>query len=67
MDFDTSLKLREAGGDDQDRIIMDNIRYEIDPKLEGVTGVLFDTKMAFYADGHYEISHTQYLYGRALT
>jgi len=67
MDFDTSLKLREAGGDDEDRIIMDNIRYEIDPKLEGVTGVLFDTKMAFYADGHYELSHTQYLFGRALT
>jgi len=66
MDFDTSLKLREAGGDDEDRIIMDGIRYDISPLLEGVTGVLFDTKMALYADGHYELSHTKYLYGRAL-
>ena len=67
MDFDTSLKLREIGGDDQDRIIMDGIRYDIDRKLEGVTGVLFDTKMTIYPDGSSVVSNTKYLYGRALT
>lgn len=67
MDFDTSIKIRELAGDDEDRIIMDGIRYDISPLLEGVTGVLFDTKVAFYPDGHYELGHTRYMYGRALT
>ena len=67
MDFITSLKLREIGGDDQNRIIMDNIRYDINYRLEGVTGVLFDTKMTIYPDGSSVVSETQYLYGRALT
>jgi len=66
MDFDTSLKLREIGGDDQDRIIMDGIRYDINWRLEGVTGVLFDTKVTIYPDGSSVESKTQYLYGRAL-
>jgi len=66
MDFDTSIKLREIGGDDQDRIIMDGIRYDIDWRLEGVTGVLFDTKETIFPDGSSVESKTEYLYGRAL-
>lgn len=67
MDFGVSLKIREIAGDDEDRIIMDGIRYDISPLLEGVTGVLFDTKVTFYPGGHYEVGRTRYLYGRALS